>query len=175
MLIPPPLREPFLIAGPDGKPTNVISKVWQLYLDSAQNGLISTTSTATGAAGAAAAAQGTATGAQTAAQVAAAAAAAAQAKANAAATPASVAAETARAEAAESLLAPLASPTLTGTPIAPVLTLVGATPTVASGLGLGSTTSPTATAGAGTLPANPLGFLVLNLAGTVIKVPYYSA
>jgi hypothetical protein len=55
-------------------------------------------------------------------------------------------------------------------------TLTSATPTVSSGqLGIGTTTATTATAGAQTLPAQPAGFLVLNLGGTAIKVPYYNA
>ena len=55
------------------------------------------------------------------------------------------------------------------------LTVTGNTPSVGAGIGIGKTTSATATAGAATLPANPLGFLVVNLAGVNVKVPYYSA
>jgi hypothetical protein len=56
------------------------------------------------------------------------------------------------------------------------LTLDSAAPTVGAGqLGLGATTATTATAGSETLPAAPLGFLVLNLGGTPVKVPYYAA
>lgn len=37
-------------------------------------------------------------------------------------------------------------------------------------------TSATATAGAATLPANPLGFIVVSLPnGTSVKVPYYAS
>lgn len=36
-------------------------------------------------------------------------------------------------------------------------------------------TSGTATAGAATLPANPVGFLIINIGGTAFKVPYYNA
>jgi hypothetical protein len=49
-----------------------------------------------------------------------------------------------------------------------------ATPTVAAGqVGFGNSTAGTATAGAGTLPANPDGFLIINVAGTTKKIPYY--
>lgn len=37
-----------------------------------------------------------------------------------------------------------------------------------------SQTSATATAGAATLPANPVGFLTVNINGTNVKVPYYA-
>jgi hypothetical protein len=75
---------------------------------------------------------------------------------------AAITAETNRAQAAEALLAPLASPTFTGTVSMPTLNLTGATAT-------------TATAGAATLPANPLGFFnCVNEAGTPVKVPYYA-
>lgn len=58
----------------------------------------------------------------------------------------------------------------------PTAKLSAATPTVTAGqLGIGTTTAASATAGAAALPANPLGFLVMNLGGTVIKIPYYSA
>lgn len=51
----------------------------------------------------------------------------------------------------------------------------GTAPTVTSGqLGLGGTTAATATAGSATLPANPLGFLIVNIGGTAVKIPYYS-
>lgn len=54
--------------------------------------------------------------------------------------------------------------------------LSAATPTVPAGqLGIGITTAATATAGGGALPAAPTGFLVMNLGGAVIKVPYYNA
>lgn len=36
------------------------------------------------------------------------------------------------------------------------------------------TTSTTANAGAATLPANPVGFLLVNIGGTAYKVPYYA-
>ena len=36
------------------------------------------------------------------------------------------------------------------------------------------TTASTATAGAAALPGNPLGFLVVNLNGALVKLPYYS-
>ena len=57
-----------------------------------------------------------------------------------------------------------------------VLSLSGATPTVASGqIGIGASTSTTATAGGGaSLPATVAGFLEVNLGGTMVKVPYYS-
>lgn len=42
-------------------------------------------------------------------------------------------------------------------------------------LGIGSGSASSATAGADTLPANPAGFLVWNLAGSVIKIAYYNA
>lgn len=53
--------------------------------------------------------------------------------------------------------------------------LTAAAPTTTTGqLGLGSTTSTTATAGSSiTLPGLVLGYLVFNLAGTPIKIPYY--
>lgn len=35
-------------------------------------------------------------------------------------------------------------------------------------------TSATATAGAATLPANPVGFLAISIAGASFKVPYYN-
>jgi hypothetical protein len=90
-------------------------------------------------------------------------------------TNANLAAETARAEAAEALLAPINNPTFTGSVTEPYAVLTGATPTVAAGqLGLGSTTAATATGGAGTLPAAPVAFIVVNVAGTVGKVPYYA-
>jgi hypothetical protein len=85
-----------------------------------------------------------------------------RAEAAEAANAAAITAETARAEAAEALLAPLANPTFTGTVSIPTLNLTGPTAT-------------TATAGAATLPANPLGFFnCINEAGTPVKVPYYS-
>lgn len=48
-------------------------------------------------------------------------------------------------------------------------------PTVAANqVGYGATVSATATAGAATLPTNPVGFLIINIAGTAVKVPYYA-
>jgi hypothetical protein len=38
----------------------------------------------------------------------------------------------------------------------------------------GVTTAASATAGAATLPANPVGFLEINIGGTVYKLPYYA-
>jgi hypothetical protein len=162
----PPFPVPFV---DDNK---IVNPIWQLWLFNNQSGLNLTSATASNGVAAAGAAQTTANGAMTAA-------ANAQGTANAAATPASVTAavavETARAEAAEALLSPIASPTFTGTVTEPVAVLTGATPTVAAGqLGLGATTAATATAGAGTLPATPVGFIVVNVAGTIGKIPYYA-
>lgn len=56
--------------------------------------------------------------------------------------------------------------------------LLDAAPTVsANQLGLGRTTATTigAAGGAAALPATPLGYLIFNLGGTSIKVPYYNA
>jgi hypothetical protein len=54
--------------------------------------------------------------------------------------------------------------------------IAGATPTGAlTGIGLGSTTSATATAGGATLPVAPVGFLEVNIGGTIRKIPYYAA
>jgi hypothetical protein len=53
-------------------------------------------------------------------------------------------------------------------------TLTGAAPTVGAGqVGLGSGTAATATAGAGTLPANPDGFLLINIGGSIKKIAFY--
>jgi hypothetical protein len=56
-------------------------------------------------------------------------------------------------------------------------TVTGATPTVSAGqLAMGTTTATSATAGtSGDVPAQVLGYLVMNLGGTAIKVPYYAA
>jgi hypothetical protein len=55
------------------------------------------------------------------------------------------------------------------------LTLTAVAPTVgASQVGLGGTVSATATAGSATLPTNPVGFIIFNVAGTAVKVPYYA-
>lgn len=37
-----------------------------------------------------------------------------------------------------------------------------------------NTTSTTATAGAATLPANPVGFIIIQINGTNYKIPYYN-
>lgn len=53
----------------------------------------------------------------------------------------------------------------------------GAAPTVSAGqVGLGSTTATTvgAAGAASALPANPVGYLIINVAGTAVKVPYYN-
>jgi len=53
--------------------------------------------------------------------------------------------------------------------------VTGATPTVSAGqLGIGTSTASTATGGSATLPANPVGFLEINLGGTMYKLPYYA-
>jgi hypothetical protein len=66
--------------------------------------------------------------------------------------------------AALALLAPIASPTFTGTVTEP-------TPAVLTA----AVTSTSATAGAATaLPATPLGYLEMSVNGTTVKVPYYS-
>lgn len=64
-----------------------------------------------------------------------------------------------------------------GNQTALTLTITAATPTVAAGkLGIGTTTATSANTGAnGATPAQVLGYLVMNLAGTPIKVPYYAA
>jgi len=50
------------------------------------------------------------------------------------------------------------------------------TPTVSSGqVGFGNSTATTATSGSATLPGNPLGFLTINISGTMVKIPYYSS
>jgi len=55
------------------------------------------------------------------------------------------------------------------------LTVSDEAPTVPSdSLGLGSGTAAAATAGAAALPANPVGFLIFNLGGKQIKLPYYN-
>jgi hypothetical protein len=167
MVQPPPFTVPFV----DSK-TGLIDTIWQLWLLQVFGGQNATASSASGANGAAATAQNTANSAASAA-------AAAQATANAAATNANVAAavlvETTRAESAESLLAPKLNPTFSGTVTEPVAVLTGATPAVSVGqLGLGMTTSATATGGAGTLPAAPVAFIVINVAGTTGKIPYYA-
>jgi hypothetical protein len=54
---------------------------------------------------------------------------------------------------------------------------VTVTGTIASPYGtitLNFTTSGTATAGAATLPANPVGFIVLSIGGVSRKIPYYA-
>jgi hypothetical protein len=63
-----------------------------------------------------------------------------------------------------SLLAPIASPTFTGTVTQP-------TPSVLTT----ATTSTSATAGAASvLPLTPLGYLESSVNGTTVKIPYYS-
>jgi hypothetical protein len=60
----------------------------------------------------------------------------------------------------------------------PTATLTAVAPTVsASQVGLGSTTASTvgAAGAASALPATPLGYLIINVGGTVAKVPYYNA
>jgi hypothetical protein len=65
--------------------------------------------------------------------------------------------------AALALLAPIASPTFTGTVTQP-------TPSVLTA----ATTATSATAGAATaLPATPAGYLEMSINGTVFKVPYF--
>lgn len=56
------------------------------------------------------------------------------------------------------------------------VTLTAAAPTVAAGqVGLGSTTAATATAGAGgAVPATVQAYLIINIAGTQFKVPYFA-
>ena len=57
------------------------------------------------------------------------------------------------------------------------LTIQGAAAAVAaSQLGLGGTTATTvgAAGGAAALPATPLGYLIANVAGTQVKIPYYN-
>jgi hypothetical protein len=56
-------------------------------------------------------------------------------------------------------------------------TLTAAAPTVAAGqVGFGATTASTvgAAGGASALPAAPLGYLIANVAGTAVKIPYYN-
>lgn len=57
------------------------------------------------------------------------------------------------------------------------LVIASAAPTVAGGsLGLGATTSATATAGSnGAVPSQVAGYLIINVAGTEFKVPYFPA
>ena len=59
----------------------------------------------------------------------------------------------------------------------PTIKLRAAAPTVAaSQVGLGSTTAATATVGGGqATPATVLGYLIANVAGTTVKIPYYAA
>jgi hypothetical protein len=53
-------------------------------------------------------------------------------------------------------------------------TLTSTEPTVPPGqVGLGSRTSPTATAGAAALPATPDGFLIINVGGVQKKIAFY--
>lgn len=63
----------------------------------------------------------------------------------------------------------------TGAALFATLAVSGGTPTVLAGqVGLGTTTAASATAGAATLPANPVGFLEVNIGGTMYKIPYYA-
>lgn len=71
----------------------------------------------------------------------------------------------------------LASVTTAGQVTAASAVLTTAAPIVASGqVGFGSTISSTvgATGAAAALPANPSGYLVINVNGTPVKIPYYS-
>jgi hypothetical protein len=61
-----------------------------------------------------------------------------------------------------------------GTWVNPIILTVAAPTVAASQIGLGNGTSGTATAGAATLPANPVGFVIINIAGTNYKLPYYN-
>jgi hypothetical protein len=55
-------------------------------------------------------------------------------------------------------------------------TLTDAAPVVSPGqVGLGAKTAPTATAGAGTLPAAPDSFLVINVGGIPMKIALYKS
>lgn len=64
---------------------------------------------------------------------------------------------------------------LATSPVVATPTITGTAPTVAAGqLGLGSTSAAHATAGGiEALPATVLGYLVFNIAGATIHVPYY--
>ena len=66
---------------------------------------------------------------------------------------------------------------IAGQPVAfSTITATAAAPTVAANqIGYGATVAGTASAGAATLPANPVGFIVVNIAGTPFKIPYYAA
>lgn len=55
-----------------------------------------------------------------------------------------------------------------------VLQAAGAAPLATGVIGYGGTTAGTATAGAAALPANPVGFIVININGTTNKIPYYA-
>jgi hypothetical protein len=54
--------------------------------------------------------------------------------------------------------------------------IAGPTPTTlgGSGIALGATTATSASAGSASLPSAPEGFLEINIAGTVRKIPYYA-
>jgi hypothetical protein len=72
---------------------------------------------------------------------------------------------------------PLTGGTLSANLKLPTATLTGATPTVLAGqVGLGVTTSTTATttAGGSALPALAAGYLEVNIGGTMFKIPYYA-
>ena len=154
----PPFPQPFI------DKSGLITPVWQLYLlsifqtQNQQNSGISenaaqipiTVGEETTRAEAAEAALGSDISAET-----------TRAEAAEAANAADIATETARATAAEALLAPKANPTFTGVAHAPTFDVTGAT-------------AGAATAGAATLPSNPVGFLVFDQSGTPVKVPYYA-
>jgi hypothetical protein len=60
----------------------------------------------------------------------------------------------------------------------PTLTLTAVAPTVsANQVGYGATTSTTvgAAGGASALPITPTGYLIVNVAGTAFKIPYYAS
>jgi len=76
------------------------------------------------------------------------------------------------------ITAPTSGQTITGFGLTlPNEMLTAAAPTVAAAqVGLGSTVATTATAGTnGAAPAQVAGYLIINVAGTVQKVPYYNA
>jgi len=56
------------------------------------------------------------------------------------------------------------------------LLLTAAASTAGAGqISVGSTTATTATAGTAALPTNPVGFMIINIAGTNYKIPYYAS
>jgi len=62
---------------------------------------------------------------------------------------------------------------ISGSQIAATELLIGSI-TLSPGLINFALTAATATAGAGTLPANPAGFLQIQIAGVDYRVPYYN-